>query len=556
MSNTPPAPPARAQHRQSRWPGWIWAVPIAAVAIVGWLGIRSLLSGGPHVTVVFPTVADVKANDTKVKFNGMEVGEVSSVTVEKDLRHMRVGIDLHADMAGHLGRGTQFWLSGVKPNLADISEIKSIIAGPSIGIDPKPGDKQDHYQGLAEPPVQTFGAEGTRYMLHAPRLGSVQRRTPIYYRDKEVGRVDRVTMVHGNGFDIAVFVDAPYDKLVHDGTRFWNAGAVRLSTSGTSPGVQFQSLPALFAGAIAFETPQGGDAGAVATADHRFTLYRDEDAAEAAPYADSVRYRVVFRDPSTTLQANAPVKLAGETIGAVETSRLAYDPAQGDLRLEATIALDPGKVRRTSGNWGSGRAEMDAMLRTLVGHGLRAELQSSPPVIGGGEVALAMVAGQSGTLGGGDIPEIPAAPGGGSGGVMASASRVMDKIDAMPLAQIADELHQVTQHVAALTASPHLSDTLRQVDRSTAALEKITRSAQREMPATLANLRRAVDEASQALRNTSAVLARSAAGGPGGPESADLPHTLYEVSRAARSLRELADYLDRNPSALLTGRGG
>ena len=34
----------------------------------------------------------------------------------------------------------------------------------------------------------------------------------------------------------------------------------------------------------------------------------------------------------------------------------------------------------------------------------------------------------------------------------------------------------------------------------------------------------------------------------------DLPQTLYEVTRAARALRDLSDYLDRHPSSLITGR--
>ena len=37
---------------------------------------------------------------------------------------------------------------------------------------------------------------------------------------------------------------------------------------------------------------------------------------------------------------------------------------------------------------------------------------------------------------------------------------------------------------------------------------------------------------------------------------ADLSTTLNEVSRAARGLRVLADYLERHPEALLRGKSG
>jgi paraquat-inducible protein B len=41
---------------------------------------------------------------------------------------------------------------------------------------------------------------------------------------------------------------------------------------------------------------------------------------------------------------------------------------------------------------------------------------------------------------------------------------------------------------------------------------------------------------------------------PGAPVASQLERTLSEVSQAARSLRQLADYLEQNPNALLTGR--
>ena len=88
-------------------------------------------------------------------------------------------------------------------------------------------------------------------------------------------------MTNASGFDITVFVDAPYDRLVHDASRFWRAGPLHLSSSGNGPSVQFQSVPALFEGAIAFETPsrEAKETGAA----HEFTLYGSKDEAENAP---------------------------------------------------------------------------------------------------------------------------------------------------------------------------------------------------------------------------------------------------------------------------------
>lgn len=51
----------------SRWPGWIWAVPVAAVLIVGWLALKEMVFSGPEVTVEFANAAGVQPGTTQVQ---------------------------------------------------------------------------------------------------------------------------------------------------------------------------------------------------------------------------------------------------------------------------------------------------------------------------------------------------------------------------------------------------------------------------------------------------------------------------------------------------------
>src|SRR6185312_14451020 len=98
-------PTKKAVPRKSRWPGWIWAVPIAALGIVIWLGVQALMSKGPEVTVTFESAGGVKASETKVKYHDMEVGEVESVSLRPDLKHVDVQLSLNPEMDGQLGPG-------------------------------------------------------------------------------------------------------------------------------------------------------------------------------------------------------------------------------------------------------------------------------------------------------------------------------------------------------------------------------------------------------------------------------------------------------------------
>ena len=95
--------PKQAVPRKSRWPGWIWAVPIAALGIVIWLGVQALMSKGPEVTVTFESAGGVKASETKVKYHDMEVGEVESVSLRPDLKH----VDVQAEPQPRNGRAAR-----------------------------------------------------------------------------------------------------------------------------------------------------------------------------------------------------------------------------------------------------------------------------------------------------------------------------------------------------------------------------------------------------------------------------------------------------------------
>jgi paraquat-inducible protein B len=167
-------------------------------------------------------------------------------------------------------------------------------------------------------------------------------------------------------------------------------------------------------------------------------------------------------------------------------------------------------------------------------------------------VVLRMVPDRKGTMLPGTIPQIPTASGSDLAATMQSAGDFMNKLNELPLEQIANEIHQSTQHIATLASSPALPKTLHRVENSASNVEEITAEARGQLPDTLHSARKSVDEAAATLASAQALLSANPQGTQ--PESADVPQALYEVTRAARSLRELSDFIDQHPEALIEGR--
>ena len=69
------------------------------------------------------------------------------------------------------------------------------------------------------------------------------------------------------------------------------------------------------------------------------------------------------------------------------------------------------------------------------------------------------------------------------------------------------------------------------------------------------SLRQTADKANVTLAQAQAALANlQATFDPQAPLALQLNETLIELSKSARSMRELTDYLERNPSSIVRGK--
>lgn len=551
-----PEPPAAREHTSS-WPGWIWSIPIAAVAIVAWLAFKQLATIGPVVIVTFNNAAGISAGNTEVHYNGMQVGSVQSVNLTSDLKHVDVRIRMNSEMAGHLGPGTKFWISS-GPNLSNLGSLRSIIAGRAIEVTPHNGKAQHHFVGLQQPPALPTQMPGRNFVLTAEQKGNLSPGADVYYKGENVGTVTWITLQPNNSFKFGVFIKEPYDALVHDDTRFWNASALQFFMQGSGPSVELQSPAALLQGAIAFETPTGVTAGALAPRNHEFTLYPSQDAALNAPGPNAVAYSVTFDASGGGLADNASVELAGKRIGTVRSPELVFDFQTGAVEERATLDLEPSLMPLISGaTWTHPHQQMNTLLDKLIARGLRAELGSPIPLVGVTNIQLAFTAAQSDAgLLPGNPPGIPSQSGGnGIQGIMTALNSISSKLNSLPLDQIGQNVEAVTARAADLASSKQLQQTLNNLNESVANVQHLTATADRQVLQLISELRAVATQTDAAVRSARSLLNNQSGVTATGLETAGLSQTLYQLSEAARAVQELADYLARHPSALIRGRG-
>jgi paraquat-inducible protein B len=210
----------QAATRRSRWPGWIWAVPIAAVGIVTWLMIRAFANRGIDVTVTFPEAAGMRANDTKVTDHGLEVGKVTDVELTKDRKQVLVHLDIQDTVKGDLTTGSHFYLQGAEPSFSDPASLKAVLAGPTILLVPGAGAPSHHFTGSTGEPPEKLGPTSPYRVRFNEDVGKLKPGAAVKLRGFTVGRVDRVDLeTNAQSGDIVTSV-----LLGLDPTRFHLVG--------------------------------------------------------------------------------------------------------------------------------------------------------------------------------------------------------------------------------------------------------------------------------------------------------------------------------------------
>jgi paraquat-inducible protein B len=529
---TPPSEdelPTPALRNRGWIPRLVWLVPITAAVIGISLLIKNLENAGPRITISFLSGEGVQVGKTLVKYRDVTVGRVSEVVLSPDHQTVVVSADLSKDAASLLKADTQFWIVRPRIGVGSASGLDTLLSGVYIGI--KAGAAalgERRFVGLENPPALSHGPNGRELHLHAARAGSLGIGAPVYFRQFQVGRVIDENLLSDGSTRVTVFVEAPYDGFVKSVTRFWNASGINVRLGADGLNVQTESLAAVLAGGLAFDDGPPEAVPAAADMPGEFTLYKNETEAMAPPDGDPQFVRMRFAQALRGLDVGAPVEFVGVNIGSVVAVDLGYDSENKSFPVIVTAKLYPRRmgqaheVLAAQGKTGSDET-IAAFVGTLVGRGLRAQPRSASLLTGKLYIALDFLPGSPRVaFDASNRPlELPTVSGTFQE-LEAGVARIVKKVNDLPLEQIAADLH---------TDLNDLHETLSELH--TRALPNAED--------TLSALHRTLDSAGRTL-DVESPLQRS------------LAETLSESRSTLQAVRELADYLDRHPDALLRGR--
>jgi paraquat-inducible protein B len=533
LDDLPEAVPAR-----SRWSGLplIWILPVVVVLAGTFVVIHEILAQGTSIEIRFHNAEDLEANKTKIRYKDVEIGEVRDIHVSKDRKEVVVNAVIHRDASEYLLEDTRFWVVRPRISAAGVTGLSTLVSGAYISVEVgQAATRSKHFVGLEVPPIVTVDLPGREFVLNTEDLGSLNIGSLVFYRHIIAGQVVGYDMnPGGNGVTLKIFVNAPFDTYVTAATRFWQASGIDMSINSDGVKLRTESLTAILQGGIAFRGLPGGEPSLV-PADTAFTLYPDQDRAMRPTETEIRTFVMYFKGSLRGLSAGAPVELHGIAVGEVKSADLEYDPHAGALRFPVVVDLYPQRIRgRKSASAARSGAEASsrALFDSLVAHGMRAELKVGNLLTGQQYVDLDMHAGvPAEKIWWNEQPSIFPTVSNGLDEIQDSIATIARKLSQVPFDQISSRL---------LSTLASLDQTLKSTDQL---MRHVDGSLAPQVEATLT-------EAREAMKNAKDLLAQDA------PLQSDLSATLLQLSRAAKAVTALVDYLERHPESLLRGKPG
>jgi len=290
-------------------------------------------------------------------------------------------------------------------------------------------------------------------------------------------------------------------------------------------------------------------------------------------FKPKIRGVMYFEGSLSGLEVGSPVTFRGIKIGQVTNIVIHYDVSKQTLLIPIYVDIEPDRVEVVSGE------RSTKNLGALVQRGLRAQLQVQSLVTGQVSIDFDFHPETPVKLVGGDptVPELPTIP--SSMDVLkASFTSLLNKVNQLPLDEIANgilttvhdsdqtvkEARQAIVDARALLEnvnaqvqplSNSLIGTSNQANKTFVDAQKLIEDADGDLPklvnaalTVMSKADAALDQADATLRGAQRFLK------PDSPVYVEITQTLQDLRATASAIRAFAEYLQRNPNALLTGK--
>jgi paraquat-inducible protein B len=285
-------------------------------------------------------------------------------------------------------------------------------------------------------------------------------------------------------------------------------------------------------------------------------------------------YVLYFEGSVKGLDVGASVDFRGVKIGTVTGIVLLANTDDLSLDIIVYIEIEPDRMKRVGSN--KVRLGPEKSMKLLVEKGLRGQLEMQSLVTGKLMIELDFYEDKPAVYHDidPDYTEIPT--------VQSDLAQLAERIEKVPLEEIFEKLHSAVSGIEEVVNSPEIIESIRSLERTLNATEELVNNVNdrvgplatgldgtikdtrhlinnvnAQVEPVSSRVKKAIEQASIALDQADDTLKSvEQSAGKDAVVVYELTVALKEISKAARSIGLLADYLAQHPESLIKGKKG
>jgi paraquat-inducible protein B len=270
-------------------------------------------------------------------------------------------------------------------------------------------------------------------------------------------------------------------------------------------------------------------------------------------FSEKRPYVLFFDEPIKGLSVGAPVKFRGVIIGSVTDIKLRFDDKDLTMDIPIFIETEPDRIQ-VKGNLAQKRKALSDQrqketLKSLINKGLCAQLQTDSLVTGKLFIAVDMhpdkpIQVRGSVPGYVEIPTIPS-----------TMQQLSKTIEELPLEELVEKTMSAVEGIDKLVNSPDLAGSISALRNALESFDKMAKNIDGQVDPIAESFRNTSEAAQAALEQIKVALGEmQSLTGKNSPIYYEVNRAFDELTSAARSIEILADYIQRNPEALIRGK--
>jgi paraquat-inducible protein B len=276
---------------------------------------------------------------------------------------------------------------------------------------------------------------------------------------------------------------------------------------------------------------------------------------------------VMYFDGSVKgLSVGAPVLFQGVQIGSVTSIVLHVDPTKMDIQIPVIIEYEPEKFQVGLKGQTVPRGDPRKTVPKLIEKGLRAVLGMQSLITGQLVIEIGFYPDSTICYAPAkadkvyqDYIVIPTCK--------STTERLADALEKLDLAKLEKHLESTLAGIDRLVNTPDLTVSIRALKDTLQDARKLVKRVDRQVEPLAKDTKKTVQDFGKLARNLDGQVGGVATGldktmskarsilSEDSPLIVDLQNTLQEISAMSRSIRQLTNYLDQHPEALIRGKG-